>query len=167
MAVQRQHCTQFRVLSAQNCWIQCWQFQLYKKSVSPFFLSRISLAQETHAWSAEMLAQCEFHHRMCRPDRERTASQRYENQSAPKERRRRRAGERLSKRVLFGESRFFSAPVRFALKTSENLKWEEKKRTLQNTLLDERFSARRLLRSFGAPPEKRAKKNLNDLFRLR
>ena len=52
----------------------------------------------------------------------------------------------------FWRVRFFSAPVRFALKTSESLKWEEKKRTLQNTLLDDRFSARRLLRSFGAPP---------------
>ena len=52
----------------------------------------------------------------------------------------------------FWRVRFFSAPVRFALKTPENLKWEEKKRTLQNTLLDDRFSARRLLHSFGAPP---------------
>ena len=53
---------------------------------------------------------------------------------------------------VFWRVRFFSAPVRFALKTPENLKWEAKKRTLQNTLLDDRFSARRLLRSFGAPP---------------
>ena len=52
----------------------------------------------------------------------------------------------------FWRVRFFSAPVRFALKTPDNLKWEEKKQTLQNTLLDDRFSARRLLRSFGAPP---------------
>ena len=34
----------------------------------------------------------------------------------------------------------------------ENLKWEEKKRTLQNTLWDDRFSARRLLRSFWRTP---------------
>ena len=40
----------------------------------------------------------------------------------------------------------------FPLKTHENLKGAEKKRTLQNPLLDNRFSARRLLRSFGAPP---------------
>ena len=52
----------------------------------------------------------------------------------------------------FWRVRFFSAPGRFALKTPENLKWEEKKRTPQNTLLDDRFPARRLLRSFGAPP---------------
>ena len=31
---------------------------------------------------------------------------------------------------VFWRVRFFSAPVRFALKTPENLKWEEKKRTL-------------------------------------
>ena len=39
----------------------------------------------------------------------------------------------------FWRVRFFSAPVRFALKTPESLKWEEKKRTLQNTLLDDRL----------------------------
>ena len=40
------------------------------------------------------------------------------NQSAPKERRRRRAEKRLSKR-MFWKVRFFSAPLRFALKTPE------------------------------------------------
>ena len=40
----------------------------------------------------------------------------------------------------FWRVRFFSAPVRLALKTPENLEWEEKRRTLQNTLLDDRFS---------------------------
>ena len=38
--------------------------------------------------------------------------------SAPKERRRRRAGKRSPKRVFL--------EIRFALKTPENLKWEEK-----------------------------------------
>ena len=51
-------------------------------------------------------------------------------QSAPKERRRRRAEKRLSKRVCW-RVRFFSAPLRFALKTSENLEGAEKKRTIQ------------------------------------
>ena len=61
----------------------------------------------------------------------------------------------------FWRVRFFSAPLRFALKTPENLKWEEKKRTLQNTLLGDRFSARRLLRSFGAPPQSQSKISKN------
>ena len=55
----------------------------------------------------------------------------------------------LLKRV-FLESPFLLCPG-FVLKTLENLNWEEKKRTLQNTLLDDSFSAQRLLRSFGAP----------------
>ena len=49
--------------------------------------------------------------------------------------------------------RFFAAPLRFVLTTSENLKGAEKKRLSKNTLLDDRFSARRLLRSFGASPQ--------------
>ena len=45
------------------------------------------------------------------------------HQSAPKEWRRRRAGKRSSKGLgCFGESVFFSAPLRFALKTSEGLR---------------------------------------------
>ena len=52
----------------------------------------------------------------------------------------------------FWRVRLFSAPLRFALKASENLKAIEKKQTLQNTFLDNRFSARRLLRSFSALP---------------
>ena len=72
-----------------------------------------------------------------------------------------RTRQRSGEGVVQGNSRpkgcfwrvfFFSAPLRFALQTLENLKWEEKKRTLQKTFLDDRFSARRLLRSFGAPP---------------
>ena len=47
-----------------------------------------------------------------------------------KERRRRRAEKRLSKSV-FWRVRFFSATLRFALKTLDNLKGAEKKRTLQ------------------------------------
>ena len=73
--------------------------------------------------------------------------------SAPKERRRRRAEKWLSKRV-FLKSPFLLCPlIRLALKTPENLKGAEKKRTLQKYRLDNRFSARRLLRSFGALSE--------------
>ena len=71
-------------------------------------------------------------------------------QVRPKERRRLRAEKRLSKRV-FLESPFLLCPLKVcALKTPENLKGAEKKRTLQTTLLNNRFSARSLLRSFGA-----------------
>ena len=52
----------------------------------------------------------------------------------------------------FWRVRFISAPLRFTLQTLENLNGAEKKRTLQNTLLDDHFSARRLRRSFGASP---------------
>ena len=45
-------------------------------------------------------------------------------------RRRHRAEKRLSKRVLL-ESPFLLCPLRFALKTPENLKGAEQKRTLQ------------------------------------
>ena len=48
----------------------------------------------------------------------------------------------------FWRVRFLSAPLRFALTTLENLNGAEKKRALQNTLLDDHFSARRLRRSF-------------------
>ena len=68
---------------------------------------------------------------------------------APKERRRRRAEKRSSKRV-FWRVRFFSSHLRFSNVYRANLHGAEKKRTLQNTLLDDRFPARRLLRSCGA-----------------
>ena len=71
---------------------------------------------------------------------------------APKERRRLRAEKRLSKRV-FWRVRFFSAPLRFALKTPKTLRGQRRNGLSKNTLLDNRFSARRLRRSFGAPPE--------------
>ena len=59
-------------------------------------------------------------------------------QGAQKERRRGRAEKRLSKRVLL-ESPFLLCPLGLLLKhlqDPENLKGAEKKRTLQNTLLD-------------------------------
>ena len=72
---------------------------------------------------------------------------------APKERRRRRAEKLLSKSV-FWRVRFFFAPFEGFQDISgvlrAKLKGAKKKRTLQNTLLDNRFSARRLRRSFGA-----------------
>ena len=101
-------------------------------------------------------------------------------QNAPKERRRRRAEKRLSKRAVL-ESPFFYAHFRFTLRTPENLKGAEKKRTLQNhplghlkgaekkrtlldtTLLDNRFSARRLLRSFDILPDSWATHHLAQL----
>ena len=49
----------------------------------------------------------------------------------PKERRSRRAEKRLSTRVFFCRVCFFSAPLRFALKTPENLEGAGKKQTLQ------------------------------------
>ena len=55
----------------------------------------------------------------------------------------------------FWRVRFFSAPLRFSSIVRANLKGAERKRTLQNTLLDDRFSARRLLRSFGRANEHR------------
>ena len=73
-------------------------------------------------------------------------------QSAPKERRRRRTEKRSSKRVfLVGESVSSLPSFRFALKTPENLEGAGRKRSLQKHPLDDRFSARRLLRSFTAP----------------
>ena len=74
---------------------------------------------------------------------------------------RRRSGEGVLQRSsrpkgCFWRVRFFSANLRFALKAPENLGGGgvEKKRTLQNNLLDDRFSARRLLRSFGVLPQR-------------
>ena len=56
----------------------------------------------------------------------------------------------------FWRVRFFSAPLRFALKTPEKvlktLREQGRNRLSKNTLLDNRFSARRLRRSFGALP---------------
>ena len=74
---------------------------------------------------------------------------------APKERRRGRAETRLSKRVFLWRVRFFSAPFKVcswntwrALKT---LREQRRNGLSKNTLLDNRFSARPLRRSFGAP----------------
>ena len=64
------------------------------------------------------------------------------DQSAPKERRRHREGKRSSKRVLLERLFLLCSTVGR----------EEKKWILQNTGLDDRFSARRLLCSFSAPP---------------
>ena len=58
----------------------------------------------------------------------------------PKERRRHRAEKRSSKRVFLE----FSAPLRFATKTSENLKGAEKKWTLQNALFRRRTNVQQL-----------------------
>ena len=70
-----------------------------------------------------------------------------------------RSGEGVVRRngrpKVFLESPFFSAPLRFALKTFENLKGQRRNGLSENTLLDGPFSARRLLRSFGAPPKSR------------
>ena len=52
----------------------------------------------------------------------------------------------------FWRIRFFSVPLKFALKESENLEGHRINGLSKNTLLDNRFSARRLLRSFGGPP---------------
>ena len=52
------------------------------------------------------------------------------------------------------------------LKCPENLEGPKKKRTLQNTFLDNRFSARRLRRSFGAPPYLKSLTNSQNLFRF-
>ena len=67
------------------------------------------------------------------------------NQSAPKERRRRRAEKRLSKR-MFLESPFLLCPSKVCPRGQRT------NGLSKNTLLDNRFSARRLRRSFGAPP---------------
>ena len=49
--------------------------------------------------------------------------------------------------------RFFSALLRFALRTPETLREQGRNGLSKNTLWDNRFSARRLLRYFGAPPK--------------
>ena len=59
-------------------------------------------------------------------------------QSTPKERRGHRAEKRLSK-GCFWRVRFSSAPLRFALRTSENLEGAEKKQTLQKDPFGEPF----------------------------
>ena len=51
-------------------------------------------------------------------------------------------------RVAFG----MCPTLRFALTTPENLKGQRRNGLSKNTRLDNRFSARSLLRSFGAPP---------------
>ena len=63
-----------------------------------------------------------------------------------KRRARQSSGEGVARRNgrpkgCFWRVRFLSAPLRFALKTLENLKGAKEKRTLQNTLSDDRFSA--------------------------
>ena len=67
-----------------------------------------------------------------------------ENQSAPKERRRRRAEKQLSKR--------------FALKTSENLKGVEKKRTLQKHPFGQPFLRTTPFPLLGKPPDEIVKR---------
>ena len=72
------------------------------------------------------------------------------NQSAPKERRRRRAEKRLSKRV-FLESPFLLCPLKFfRCFKRQTLRGQTRNGLSKNTLLHNRFSARRLLRCFGA-----------------
>ena len=71
------------------------------------------------------------------------------NTYTSKIRARQRSGEGVVRRNgcprgCFRRVRFFSAPLRFALKTSENLKGAKKNGLSKNTLLDNRFSARRL-----------------------
>ena len=78
-------------------------------------------------------------------------------QSAPKERRRRHAEKRLSKRV-FLESPFPLCPLKgLLLKHMKTLSGQRGNGLSKNTLLDYRFSAQRLRRSFGAPPILREK----------
>ena len=73
---------------------------------------------------------------------------------APKERRRRRAEKRLSKRV-FLESPFLLCPLKvfrtFQVFKEKTLRGQRRNGLSKNTLLDNRFSARPLHRSFGAP----------------
>ena len=70
------------------------------------------------------------------PNQFKTASQRMLIiQNASQERRRRRAGKQLSKRV-FWRVCFFSPPLRFPLKTPENLKGRRRNGLSKNNLLD-------------------------------
>ena len=69
-----------------------------------------------------------------------------------------RSGEGVVRRngrpkVFFWRVRFFSSPLRFALKRLKTLREQRRNGLSKNTLLDNHFSARRLLCSFGAPPE--------------
>ena len=73
---------------------------------------------------------------------------------------RQRSGEGVVRRNgcpkgCFWRVRFFSAPLRFSLKTPERqektLRDQRRNGLSKNTLLDNRFSARPLRRSFGAP----------------
>ena len=63
-------------------------------------------------------------------------------------------GETVVQKGVFGESVSSLPPLRFALKTHKNLKGQRGNGPSKNTLLDDRFSARRFRRSFGAPPKK-------------
>ena len=72
--------------------------------------------------------------------------------------RRRRAEKRLSKRVFLESPFLLFPPLRFALKTHRNLKGQRGNGLSKNTLLDVRFSARGLRRSFGSPPIKSIQK---------
>ena len=58
-----------------------------------------------------------------------------------------------SLKLVFLESPFFLCPRKFALKRTEllRIKWEQV--AVHVRVLDDRFSARRLLRCFGAPPK--------------
>ena len=69
-------------------------------------------------------------------------------------------------KLRFWRVRFFSAPLRFALKTPESLNGAEKKRTLQKMPFWTTVSphdAFRLLRSFGAPQESSAKRKFSGI----
>ena len=76
------------------------------------------------------------------------------DQGAPKERRRGRAEKRLSKRV-FLESPFLLCSLKvfraFQVFEEQTLRGQRRNGLSKNTLLDNRFSARPLRRSFGAP----------------
>ena len=78
------------------------------------------------------------------------------NQGAPKVRRRRRAEKQLSKRV-FLESPFLLCPLKVCSyntwKVLKTLREQRRNGLFKNTLLDNRFSARCLRCSFGAPPK--------------
>ena len=72
-------------------------------------------------------------------------------QSAPKERRRRRAEKRSSKRVFLESPFLLFPPSGLLLKHMKSLRGQRGNGLSKNTLLDDRFSARPLRRSFGAP----------------
>ena len=65
-----------------------------------------------------------------------------------------KAGKTVAQKGVFGESVFFSVPLRFALKTLEILRINREKRAVHFCVLNDRFSARRLLHSFSVPPGK-------------